>query len=157
VIIDLEGRVVEGRLEPSSEAPMHLAIYGRFSDARAVVHTHSVHAIALGAVGMEIPVVCLEVVPLGGTVPVAPYVCPGSPQVGEVACEALGAHPGLKALLLRNHGLVAMGEDLEQAFRNAYNCETAAEIYHLALQTGRTPVPLSGEQINGIHRRYQKA
>ena len=157
VITDLDGQVVDGGLKPSSETPMHTAIYRRLPNVGAVVHTHSVYAIAFATIGIEIPVVCLEILSVGGPVPIAPYACPGSSEAGRIACECFESHPDLRVLLLRNHGLVAIGENLEQAFQNAYKCETGAQIYHIALQTGRTPMALSAEQIAEIHQRYQKA
>jgi len=157
VIIDRDGRAVDGQLTPSSETPMHTAIYRMFPEVGAVVHTHSVYAIAFASSGVELPVVCVELFSVGGPVPVAPYACPGSSEAARVACEALSARDGLKAVLLRNHGLVAIGEDLQQAFENAYKCETGAEIYHLALQTGRPPIALSPEQMEEIRGRYRKS
>lgn len=154
-IIDLNGAVVDGHLAPSSEFPMHTAIYRQLPKVRAVVHTHSLHAIAFATSGVEIPVICTEILQIGGPVPVAPYACPGTTESGRVACEIFALRPSLKALLLCNHGVVAIGADLDQAFRAAWNCEVGAQIYLAARQTGREPVSLTSEQIAEIYRVYR--
>ncbi|OGO31425.1 MAG: hypothetical protein A2136_10020 [Chloroflexi bacterium RBG_16_54_11] len=155
VIVDFDGRVVDGQLKPSSETPMHTTIYAKLPQVGAVVHTHSPYAMALASSVVEIPVICLEILSVGGPVPVVPYACPGSRQAGIVASECLSARPELKALMLRNHGLVAIGDDLEQAFVGAFNCEIGAQVYWIALQTGHPPVPLTDIQIEEIHQVYQ--
>ncbi len=155
VIVDLDGQVIDGQLRPSSETPMHTAIYAKLPRVGAVIHTHSPYAMAFASSVVEIPVICLEVLSLGGPVPVAPYACPGSRQAGIVASECLTARPDLKALMLRNHGMVAIGDDLEQAFVSASNCEVGAQVYWIALQTGHPPVPLTDIQIEEIHQVYQ--
>jgi ribulose-5-phosphate 4-epimerase/fuculose-1-phosphate aldolase len=156
VIVDLDGKLVEGALKPSSETPMHTAIYRALPKVGAVVHTHSIYAIALATCGLELPVISLEVVAIGGPVPVAPYACPGSAEAGDIAGGIFSARPELKALLLRNHGLVTIGGDLDAAYQNAYKCETGAQIFHLGLQTGRTSVALTAEQLEEIFRVYRK-
>lgn len=156
VVVDLDGKPIDGTLKPSSETPMHTAIYRKLPKVGAVVHTHSIYAIALATSGVELPVICLEVVAIGGPVPVAPYACPGSAEAGEIAGRIFDERPELKALLLRNHGLVTIGADLDQAYQNSYKCETGAQIFHLGLQTGRAPVPLTAEQLDEIYRVYRK-
>lgn len=154
VIIDLDGQVLEGRHKPSSEWRVHAYLLQRLPGTGAVVHTHSAYAIAFAALGRPIPPVSLEAVLAGGVVPLAPYACPGTWAVGETAFEALQAHPGATGALLQNHGLVAVGADLDAAFQNAANIETAAQIYHLTLQAG-TPVELTPAQIEEIWRVYR--
>jgi L-ribulose-5-phosphate 4-epimerase len=154
-IIDFDGQVLDGRLKPSSETPMHAAIYRNVPNVGAVVHTHSVHALGFAASGAEIPVVSLEVLLIGGPVPVAPYACPGTAEAGRIASEVFASRPALRALLLRNHGALAIGADLEHAFQAAVNCETGAQICLAARQTGREPRSLSEDQIAEIFRVYR--
>ena len=156
VIVDPNGQVVDGDLKPSSETPMHTALYSRLTKVGAVIHTHSLYAMVFAITGVEIPVTCLEILSVGGPVPVAPYACPGSKEAGLIASECFLSHPALKALVLRNHGLVAIGENLEKAFQVSYNCEIGAQVYHNALQIGRPPVSLTNEQIDEIYQGYQK-
>lgn len=155
VIIDMDGNTIEGSHKPSSEKSLHLALLQSRDDIQAVVHTHSVYSIAFSAVEMELPLVCVELISVGGPIPVAEYCCPGTSKVGEVAASFFRAHPRLKGLLLKYHGMVAIGKNLNDAYQNAYKLETGAEIYHLALQTGRIPQPLSDEEVQEIFRVYQ--
>lgn len=156
VVVDLAGTVVDGARRPSSETPMHTAIYRSMPEVGGVVHAHSVHAIAFASLGMALPVVCIELLAVGGPVPVSPYVCPGTARNGEVAVEIFQSRPGLKSLLMRNHGMVAIGPDLGTAYQNAVKTETGAEIYKVALQVGK-PEPMTEEQIDEIYRVYRRA
>jgi ribulose-5-phosphate 4-epimerase/fuculose-1-phosphate aldolase len=156
VIVDPNGQVIDGDMKPSSETPMHAALYSRLPNVGAVIHTHSLYAMVFAITGVEIPVTCLEILAVGGPVPVAPYACPGSKEAGLIAAECFLSHPVLKALMLRNHGLIALGENLEKAFQVSFNCEIGAQVYHNALQIDRLPVSLTGEQIDEINQTYQK-
>lgn len=153
VIVDLDGKVVEGWHRPSSETPMHTAILRAMPGVNAVVHTHSVYAMAFAIAGRSVPVVCTEGLFVGGELPVARYATPGTSDAGVAALELLTATPGLNAVLLRNHGLVAVGPSLAAAWETAYKAEIQAEVYHLALQIGQ-PVPYSSEQIAAIISTY---
>jgi L-ribulose-5-phosphate 4-epimerase len=156
VIIDLNGKTIEGSHKPSSEKSLHLALYHSRPDIHAVVHTHSVYSIAFSSVVMELPLICLELISVGGPVPVAEYCCPGTEKVGKVGAKFFTARPQLKGLLLKNHGLVAVGMNLQEAYQNAYNVETGAEIYHLALQTGKTPNALSDKEVQELLDTYNR-
>lgn len=140
LVIDFERRPVEGEGVPSSETLAHLAVYRARSDVAAVVHTHSVYASALAVAGMEIPpLIDEQVVILGGAVPVAPYAISGSQELAEKACAALGEG---NAVLLRNHGVLGVGADLEEAASACQLVERLAQIYVLALGLGRvSPLP----------------
>jgi len=153
VVIDPKGRLVDGRNKPSSETPMHTVILRRMPDVGAVVHTHSPYAIAFACTGCELPVICTELLAIGGPVPVAPYACPGSAQAGQMVVDTYASRPGLKCLLLRNHGSVAIGANLNEAYQNAYKLEMGAQVYHLALQSGRSPILLTNEQIRSAQHR----
>jgi len=154
VIMDMNGKTIDGSHKPSSEKSLHLALYHSRPDIQAVIHTHSVYSIAFSSVVMELPLICLELISVGGPVPVAEYCCPGTEKVGEVAAKFFTARPQLKGLLLKNHGLVAVGMNLQEAYQNAYNLETGAEIYHLALQTGKTPYALSDKEVQELLDTY---
>ena len=156
VIMDLNNNVVEGKFKPSSEKQLHSEIYKVRPDVEAVVHTHSRFSIAFASVGMELPVSNIEILAVGGPIPVAPYGVPGTLEVGTGAAKYFKEKPGLKALLLESHGMVAVGKSLLDAYQNAYKTETGAEIYHLSLQTGRDVKLLSQAQIDEIFNRYQK-
>ncbi len=139
---------------PSSETPMHLAIYAATS-AGAVVHTHSPEVIALSAARRELPAIHYAIAALGGPVRVAPYARFGSAQLAEAAVAALD---GRSAVILRNHGAVTYGADLAQAYDRALLMEWLARTYRLALAYGE-PALLSAAELDEVaaesrRRRY---
>jgi L-fuculose-phosphate aldolase len=139
---------------PSSETPMHLAIYAATS-AAAVVHTHSPEVIALSASRPELPAIHYAITALGGPVRVAPYVRFGSAQLAEAAVAALA---GRSAVILRNHGAVTYGRDLAQAYERALLLDWLARTYRLALAYGE-PAVLSAAELDEVaaesrRRRY---
>jgi L-fuculose-phosphate aldolase len=145
----------EGNREtPSSETPMHLAIYAA-TTAGAVVHTHSPEVIALSAAREELPAIHYAITGLGGPVRVAPYVRFGSDGLAAAAVEALD---GRSAVILRNHGAVTYGRDLAQAYDRALLLEWLARTYRLALSYGE-PSLLSAAELDEVtaesrRRRY---
>jgi L-fuculose-phosphate aldolase len=126
---------------PSSETPMHLAIYAA-TDAAAIVHTHSPEVIALSAARPELPAIHYAITALGGPVRVAPYVRFGSAGLAAAAVEALS---GRSAVILRNHGAVTCGRDLAQAYDRAILLEWLARTYRLALSYGDPAILSPGE------------
>lgn len=154
-IITVDGKLVEGEFKPSSETPLHTAIYREMPEIGAVVHTHSIYTMTFAASNKPLPLVSVEAVAAfaQGSIPVARYVSPGSPHAGEVAMEVLRSNPGLKALLLRNHGLLVIGPDVETAWQTAYKIETAAQVAYQACMLG-APIEFTPEQIEEIYRIY---
>ncbi|GAA1834570.1 class II aldolase/adducin family protein [Pseudonocardia ailaonensis] len=140
-VVDLVGGSVEG-LEPSSELPMHLAVY-RATDAAAVVHTHPLHATALSTVADELPGIHYLVMRLGGPVRVAPYARYGSTELAEGSVRALEDR---SAVLLRNHGATTYGATLAQAYERAELLEWLCALYHRASQLG-TPSILGDAEL----------
>jgi L-fuculose-phosphate aldolase len=139
---------------PSTETPMHLAIYAA-TGAKAVVHTHSPEVIALSASRDELPAIHYQITGLGGPVRVAPYVRFGSAGLAAAAVEALD---GRQAVILRNHGAVTYGRDLAQAYDRALLLEWLARTYRIALSYGE-PAILSAEALDEVsaeakRRRY---
>lgn len=143
VTIDLEGNVLAGRHRPSSEWKLHTAIYRNFESANAVVHTHSPYATAFAINHLPIPVALYEIAWfLGGDIPVAEGALPGSPDVGENCVKVLKDRNGC---LMGNHGAVAYGADLAQAYTRAIYIEDAAKAYSLALSHGPVHIIESAE------------
>jgi L-ribulose-5-phosphate 4-epimerase len=140
LIIDFARNRVEGERAPSSETVSHLAVYGARADVGAVIHTHSIYASALAVAGLEIPpLIDEQVMMLGGTVPVTEYAMSGSQELAEKACAVFGEG---NAVLLRNHGVLGVGADLEEAASVCELVERLAQIYVLALGLGPvTPLP----------------
>ncbi|MFE9538843.1 class II aldolase/adducin family protein [Streptomyces sp. NPDC006691] len=145
VAVDLEGRQVLGTLRPTSETPMHLAVY-RSTDARAVVHTHAVHATAVSTLVPELPLVHYMAAALGGPVRVAPYALYGSE---ELAGNMLRALEGRTGCLLQNHGTVTYGTSLAQAYDRTAQLEWMCRLWLTAAAVpGRTPSLLSPGQLD---------
>ena len=139
---------------PSSETPMHLAIYAATA-AAAVVHTHSPEVIALSAARRELPAIHYAITALGGPVRVAPYARFGSAQLADAAVAALD---GRSAVILRNHGAVTYGHSLAQAYDRALLLEWLARTYRLGLAYGE-PAALSAAELDEVaaesrRRRY---
>ena len=136
VAIKLDGTQIDGRYAPSSEWRMHAAIYKGNEQVNAVFHTHSPYATAFAVVRRDIPLILIEMIPfLGGHVPCSEFAQPGSWELGASAVDALNKHTR-NACLLANHGVVAVGEDLAQAYIRAEYVEDAAVICHRAMQLG---------------------
>ena len=131
-VIDLDGAVVDGRLEPTSELELHLGIYRRF-DAGAVVHTHAPMSTALSCVIDELPCVHYQMLLLGGTVPVAPYETFGTPELANSVLTVLEGHT---AALMANHGAITYAADVEAALSNALLLEWACSVYWYASTLG---------------------
>ena len=153
VIIDFGGAVVEGLYAPSSETPMHIAVYKNMPKTAAVVHSHSPYALAFATVGKSIPIICTEGLAVRGPVPIAEYACPGTEAQGRVAVQAMKGPPYVTGTLLKNHGVLSAGSSLAQAYSTACRIEMAAKVYFLALQIG-TPDILTEKQINEIRNVY---
>jgi L-fuculose-phosphate aldolase len=132
VAVDLEGRQVRGVLRPTSELPMHLAVYGA-TDAAAVVHTHAPHATAVSLLTEELPPVHYMAAELGGPVRVAPYAAYGTPELASAAVAALA---GRTACLLANHGTIAYGGSLESAYERTAQLEWMSQVFLLASSAG---------------------
>ncbi|MFB4286155.1 class II aldolase/adducin family protein [Nonomuraea sp. ATR24] len=147
-VVDVEGFLLEGELQPSSETPMHLAIY-ETTDARAVVHTHSMFGTVVATTMTELPPVHYNALTLGGTVKVAPYATYGTPELAAGVREALA---GKRAALMANHGGVTIGATLEEAFEAARLLEWLCEVYVRGLGVGR-PAVLTEDQLAAVVER----
>lgn len=135
-ITDLEGNIyMENDGKPSSELPMHLAIYQAREDINAVIHTHSIYATVLAGQGDAIPAVVTEMGLAGeGEIAIAKYAPPGSKKLANKTVKALGKN---YACLLANHGVVACAQNLQRAFTIASIVEESAHIYYLQRQSQR--------------------
>jgi L-fuculose-phosphate aldolase len=140
-VVDLDGKVVAGTLQPTSELDLHLGVYRRYG-VGAVVHTHAPMATALSCVLDELPCIHYQLLALGGTVRVAPYATFGTPELAE---SVLAALDGRSAALLANHGSVTVGPTLDKAVENALLLEWACGVYQHAAALG-TPRVLDERQ-----------
>ncbi len=126
VIVDLEGNRLSGRRNVSSEIGMHLLIYGLRPDVRGVVHAHPRTATGFAAAGMALnqPLVCEVVIGLG-SIPLAKYGTPGTPELADALAPLI---PEYDALLMSIHGVVSYGPDLESAYMKMETVEHFAQI-----------------------------
>ena len=126
-LVDWEQKLVEGRFKPSVETPLHLEIYKKRPDIKAIVHVHSLYATAFAVARQNIPVILEETAQvIGHEIRVTSYAPCGSKQLAETAMKALGKDR--KAVLLANHGLVGMGENIAEALKVCYIAEKTAHI-----------------------------
>ncbi|WPO74588.1 MULTISPECIES: class II aldolase/adducin family protein [unclassified Streptomyces] len=150
--VDLEGRRVIGGLAPTSELPMHLAIY-RTTGATAVVHTHAVHATAVSTLVPELPAVHYMTGVLGGPVRVAPYALYGTEELAENMLRALSDRTGC---LLQNHGTVTYGDSLSQAYDRTAQLEWMCRLWLTATAVpGHTPSLLSAAHLREAQEKLR--
>ena len=140
VVIDFQGEPVVGEFLPSTETLTHVGIYQARADVRAIIHTHSLYASVAAVAGLDIPPLVDEmVIAVGGPVQVAEYAFPSSE---ELADQVVAALEDRKAVLLRNHGLVGVGANLEEALSLCELVERIAHIFIFARLLGQaTPLP----------------
>ncbi|MFF5208933.1 class II aldolase/adducin family protein [Streptosporangium sp. NPDC000396] len=147
-VVDVDGYLVEGELQPSSETPMHLAVYAT-TDAQAVVHTHSTFGTVVATTMTELPPLHYNILLLGGPVRVAEYATYGTP---ELAANVKAALEGRRAALLANHGGVTYGDDLHKAFEATRLLEWLCEVYVRARAVGE-PRVLTEEELSAVVER----
>ena len=141
MVIRLDGTVLEGKHLPSSEWRLHAQVYKNDASIGAIVHTHSPFATAFAVNRQPIPATLTEMFPfLGGQVECAAYAKPGTDEVGINALPVLSGKGGC---LLANHGVLAIGRDMAQAYIRAEYIEDTARVYTIAKAIGE-PVILSG-------------
>lgn len=141
-VLDLTGRQVAGELPPTSETPLHLALY-REAGAGAVVHTHAPHATAVATLVTEVPAIHYAVALFGGTVRVAEYATFGTPELARNVLAALGGGTGC---LLANHGAVTIGGTASAAYDRALQLEWLCQVWLAAKSVGE-PRLLPAEEI----------
>jgi L-fuculose-phosphate aldolase len=151
VLVDPSGMVVDGNWMPSSELPMHLAVYRLRPDVMAIVHTHSPHATAFAACGRAIPAIHYDIAAIGNPIRVAPYATYGTDALADNAVRTLGTD---QAVLLENHGVLAVGTTVEHAYAIAQKVEYLAELYVLALQLGE-PNLLADAEIEKVKTKLK--
>jgi L-fuculose-phosphate aldolase len=150
VILDIDGNLVEGKYRPSSEAGMHLAFYKNRADVSGIVHTHSKFATAIACMGWELPAVHYLIGMAGHRVKCTGYATYGSDELAKKALETIGDS---NAVLLGNHGLIALGEDVDRAFSTAEHLEFVSEVYYLTKTLG-TPNIISDENMDEVMKKF---
>jgi L-fuculose-phosphate aldolase len=147
VLVDLKGCHLAGRRDVSSEIAMHLMIYKLRPDVRGIVHAHPPTATGFAAAGMALnqPLVCEVVIGLG-SIPLAKYGTPGTPELTEALKPLI---PEYDAILMSNHGVVTYGADLPHAYMKMETVEHFAQIALVTHILGRQQ-PLGHEELEKL-------
>lgn len=151
VVLDMDGKIVEGNLKASSDTASHIYIYRHRPDVNGIVHTHSRYATAFAAVGKPIPVyLTAQADEFGGPVPCAGFALIGGEEIGKQVLAHIGKSP---AVLLKNHGVFSIGPSGKAAVKAAVMVEDIAATVWMALQIG-TPQEIAAEDVEKLHYRY---
>ena len=151
VVVDLDGKLVEGQYKPSSDTFAHAYVYRHRPDVNGVVHTHSTFATAWAAAGRPIPPVLTAICDeFGGLIPVGAYAKIGGDEIGQEIIRSIGSSP---AILMKNHGVFTVGKTPEAAVKAAVMVEDVARTVFYAMQLGQ-PDEIPAEEVARAHRRY---
>jgi L-fuculose-phosphate aldolase len=147
VVVDLDGKKIRGTRDASSELLMHLEVYRNRPDARAVVHAHPPVATGFAVAGIPLDrAVLAEVVTTLGSIPIAEYGTPSTPELPAAVRKYIKAHDGL---LLANHGALTIGGDVYGAYYKMETIEHFAKISLVTRQLGRENL-LSREEVQRL-------
>ena len=151
VVLDLNGKQVEGTRKPSSEYDMHRIFYLKRPGIQSVVHTHSMYSAILSCLNWGIEPVHYILGFAGKDVRCTKYVPFGTWELAESALEGIKDR---QAVLLGNHGLLGIGPDIEYAFAAAEETEFCAQIYYKAKLAGN-PIVLSQQQMEVVLEKFK--
>nr|WP_093650977.1 L-fuculose-phosphate aldolase [Streptococcus varani] len=151
VIMDLEGKVVEGEKLPSSEWYMHLIQYQQREDIDAVIHAHTTYGTVLAVLREALPASHYMIAVAGKDVRVADYATYGTKELAENAAKAM---ENRRAVFLANHGILAGAHDLLNAFNVIEEVEYCAKIYCVAKSFGE-PVVLPDEEMELMAEKFK--
>jgi L-fuculose-phosphate aldolase len=154
VVTDLQGRKLRGTRDASSELLMHLEVYKNRPDARAVVHAHPPIATGFAVAGIPLDrAVLAEVVTTLGSIPIAEYGTPSTPELPEAVRRYIKAYDGL---LLANHGALTVAGDVFAAYYKMETIEHFAKISLVARQLGREHLLSRDEvqKLQGLRGNY---
>ena len=151
VVVDLEGKVVEGDLKPSTDTDTHLYVYQHRSDVFGMVHTHSPYASSFAVLGQSIPACLTASAMLGGDIPLGGYAPIGGEDIGQEIIDKIGR---ALAIIMQNHGVFTIGDSPQQATKMAVEVEEIARITHMAMTRGQ-PILLDPEQVDYMVNLYR--
>ncbi len=151
VVVDLDGRIVEGNKKPSVDTATHLYLYKNLDWVKSVIHTHSTFATVWAIWEKEIPVLCTAHADVfGEKIPITEYAPVGSEAIGKAAVKAMGRSG---TVLLRKHGVLVAGTSVDDALKKAIFLEEVARAsYHAVV--GFTPVHLADDEVERLYRQY---
>ncbi|MDF2606886.1 MAG: class aldolase/adducin family protein [Bacillales bacterium] len=151
VVIDLNGKIIDGNRKPSSELEMHTIFYKNRDDIDVIVHTHSPFAKTIATLNWELPPVSYLVAFAGPNVRCANYATFGTSELAKNAFESMIDR---RAVLLANHGLLAGAHNIETAFTIAEEIEFCCEIYYRTKSIGE-PVMLSNKEMEILSEKFK--
>jgi L-ribulose-5-phosphate 4-epimerase len=150
LVMDKNGKILEGTLRPSSDTETHLYLYAHRSDIFGIVHTHSPYACIFAVLGKPIPAVMTSAALLGGEIPIGGYAAVGGKDIGS---EIIGKIGKCSAIVMQNHGVYTISSSVWQATIDAVEVEDLAKIAHFASLQGK-PISLTREQIEEFQNIY---
>ena len=149
VVLDLDGNRVRGKRRPTIETGMHLGIYKARPEINAVIHTHPLYSMVYACKAEPIPLFMDEAAQmLGDVVRPSEYALPGTPEMAEAVIKVLGKKA--MSCLVRSHGAVCLGQDMETAFKVCTVLEVTAHIYQMIQATGGAPAEMTQENIDAM-------
>jgi L-ribulose-5-phosphate 4-epimerase len=151
VVVDLDCRVIEGDLKPSTDTDTHLFVYRHRPDVFGMVHTHSPYATSFAVLGQTIPACLTASAMLGGEIPLGGYAPIGGAEIGQEIINKIGRS---QAIIMQNHGVFTIGSSPEQATKLAVEVEEIAKITHLAMLRGQ-PILLTPVQVDYMVDLYR--
>jgi L-ribulose-5-phosphate 4-epimerase len=150
VVVDLQGNVVEGDLNPSVDMATHLYVYRHRPGVFGIAHTHSPYATSFAALGQPIPACLTAAAMLGGEIPLGGYVPIGGEAIGAEIVRKIGKS---LAIIMQHHGVFTIGPSVRVATKMAVEVEEIAKITHLAMLRGE-PIVLTQDQVAEIADLY---
>ena len=150
LVMDAEGKILEGTLRPSSDTETHLYLYKHRPDIYGIVHTHSPYANIFAVLGRPIPAVLTSSALLGGEIPIGGYAAVGGEDIGSEIIRKIG---DCSAIIMQNHGVYTIASTVWQATIDAVEVEDIAKIAHFAMLHG-DPITLTPEQIKEFQNIY---
>lgn len=154
VICDLDGNVIDGKLKPSSDTAAHAYVYRHMPHVGGVVHTHSNYATAWAAIHSPIPCALTAMADeFGGAIPLGRFALIGNDDIGKVIVETLQGSRS-PAVIMKNHGVFAIGKDARSAVKTAVMCEDVAKTTWIAKTMGEIH-EINQEDVNRLFDRYQ--
>ena len=154
VVVDMNGRILEGDYKASSDTASHCYIYRHMPEVNGIVHTHSRYATAFATHGRAIPCITTAMGDeFGGDIPCGGFALIGGEEIGLIVVETLRGSRS-PACLLQSHGVFAIGATAEKAVKAAVMTEDNAAIAWASLALG-SPLQIASSDIDKLYDRYQ--
>ena len=150
LVMDINGKILEGTLRPSSDTETHLYLYQHRPDIFGIVHTHSPYACTFAVLGRPIPAVMTSAALLGGEIPIGGYAAVGGEDIGSEIISKIG---NCSAIIMQNHGVYTIASTVWQATIDAVEVEDLAKIALFASMLG-DPIKLTQAQIEEFQNIY---